>query len=1193
MPGNEPMPKPPPDKTLSSPSSTGSAGPRFEVQVVSACAVLMLAGGVAPCLDCGPINKITLQERKSGYRIDDFVVYAGVPTDTGNRRLLVQVKLGIKFTKADDDFRDTIIAAWRDFNDPSVFAPSRDAIAIVTGPLSATELDGVRTVLDLARTRASAADFFTDAERNNLYSAAVRDKLAAIHHHINTAAGIPPSDDHVFQFLRHLHVLGFDLDVRSGTSHALLRTIIGCFQTSNPVGIWARVLEEVAAFNPMAGTLTVENFADDIRAAFRPRVIETIPASLASTIPPTEKVDWNGSKYAAALVIANLLGGWNERSDADLKIIAALAPVTPTEWMRTMREVLHLPDSPLTHRDGVWTVKQRVNLWTSLASRLFGGTLETFRACSKAVLGEVDPKFELDEDKRFAAAIYGKVPAHSWAMRNGMAETLALLGSNTAELPNCGLAAGEATATVVVRELLEPADWQLWGSLDRLLPTLAEASPTAFLSAVEACFKKGPSPFDALFAQEGNGLSGGTYISGLLWALETLAWDESTLVRVSVILAMLAARDPGGSWGNRPANSLSTIFLPWFPQTRAPIEKRIVAVRAVVSERREVGWRLLKRLLPSHHSVSSGTNKPKWRNKLGDDDVPRPTTAEYWEQVTAYAKTAVDIARADSDKLADLIDSLDTLPGDAFSDVLAHLESEAVVALPDEKRLPLWTKLTALARKHRAYADAKWALPPDAVDKIEHAAATIAPKDPFVAHRVLFVENTWDLHDEPDDWQKSEELLAERQRNAVKEIFERGGLDAVIAFAKTVESPWKVGYALGEVESINVAAAVLPQQIDPTAPLWKSLAHGFVNALWQRGRWGWFDSLDMSDWTTEQIAQVLIYLPFEPQTWKRVDQRLAPNAAEYWARLPVGGLIRGDRDYVAFDALMKVNRPRAAVACLAGLVLDKQPIDPVRAVYALLAAVGSNERGADRDPYHTATVIKALQDEPSTDKNKLIAVEWAYLAWLENSQVTTAKTLSASLAESPDSFCEIIRRIFRSNAEKKNEDRPPLTEERRAVAENAYRLLENWDTVPGTQPDGSLSADALCDWIDKVQTSLTESGHLDIGLQKVGEVFLHALADPSGLYIHHAVAEVLNREDMAELRRGYELAIYNSRGAHFVDPTGAPERELAANYKEKADAVENAGYHRLAITLRSISDGYLREAEQNIARLRSEREMPD
>jgi hypothetical protein len=134
MPTDELTSAQPPDKALSNPASTGSAGPRFEVQVMSAFAVLMLAGGVAPCLECVPIKKIKLQERKSGYRIDDFVVHAADSNNTSDRKLLVQVKHGINFTESDDAFRETIIAAWRDFNDPLIFTRNKDAIAVATGP---------------------------------------------------------------------------------------------------------------------------------------------------------------------------------------------------------------------------------------------------------------------------------------------------------------------------------------------------------------------------------------------------------------------------------------------------------------------------------------------------------------------------------------------------------------------------------------------------------------------------------------------------------------------------------------------------------------------------------------------------------------------------------------------------------------------------------------------------------------------------------------------------------------------------------------------------------------------------------------------------------------------------------------------------------------------------------------------------
>jgi hypothetical protein len=227
-------------------------------------------------------------------------------------------------------------------------------------------------------------------------------------------------------------------------------------------------------------------------------------------------------------------------------------------------------------------------------------------------------------------------------------------------------------------------------------------------------------------------------------------------------------------------------------------------------------------------------------------------------------------------------------------------------------------------------------------------------------------------------------------------------------------------------------------------------------------------------------------------------------------------------------------------------------------------------------------VIQSLQQDQNADKSKLMSVEWAYMALLENSHEVSAKTLNAAIANDPQLFCEIIRTIFRSDREMESDQRPEPTEEQRAIARNAYRLLDSWRTVPGADATGSISAGSLASWIDMVKDSLKASGHLDVGLLKAGGVFVHSPADPGGLWMHRVIADVLNRDDMGELRKGYSTAVYNSRGTHWVDPTGAPEKQLAENYARRADEVENAGFHRLASTMRGLSATYHREYEARI-----------
>lgn len=165
----------------------------------------------------------------------------------------------------------------------------------------------------------------------------------------------------------------------------------------------------------------------------------------------------------------------------------------------------------------------------------------------------------------------------------------------------------------MIRELLTDADWVLWGSLNGLLPTMAEAAPGEFLDVVEKAMRMTLCPFDELFSQEGNGITGGNYLTGLLWALEGLAWDEKYLVRVFVALGELASHDPGGQWANRPSNSLATILLPWLPQTLASVEKRKVTVRTILNEWLGIAWNLIIQLLPGQHQTSSGSHKPSWR----------------------------------------------------------------------------------------------------------------------------------------------------------------------------------------------------------------------------------------------------------------------------------------------------------------------------------------------------------------------------------------------------------------------------------------------------------------------------------------------------------------------------------------------------------------------------------------------------
>lgn len=886
---------------------------------------------------------------------------------------------------------------------------------------------------------------------------------------------------------------------------------------------------------------------------------------------------WAEGTAAADLAIAAVLGSWTDESRADRAIVEGLSGKAYGEWIGMMREIALRPGTPLSQENGRWKFIPRYEGWYALGPTLFNEHLDKLLATVVPVLREKDPQFDLQPEERYLASVHGKVLAHSRLLRNGLAESLALLGSHPKALTSCSVGKAETTAMMAVRKILVDADWVQWASLDALLPLFAEAAPGEFLGAIEKGLSGDPCPFDELFRQEGKGVFGRTYLSGILWALETLAWDADHLIRVVTCLGELAARDPGGQWANRPGNSLTAILLPWLPQTCAPITKRVSAIRTLLAELPDVGWKLLLNLLPKYHSVSSGTRRPAWRTTIPDEWQEGVTKQEYWQQVSAYSELAISEAMKDVSRIAMLIDQVESLPPPAQGRFLDYLGSDAAKAIPDEDRLRLWTKLVELVAKHRKFPDAEWAMEPNQIEKLASIADQLEPRNSFYRHQRLFSESDFDLYVNTGSYEEQQKELDNRRQNAIAEVANSGGIDAVLAFAKAVQSPWRVGIAWGGTAAENADGAVLPGLLESENKSLEQLAGGYVWGRFRSRGWQWVDSVETSRWTAAHVGKFLSFLPFTQDTWRRSEELLGQDESAYWLKTPANPYEAEKGLELAINSLMQHGRPYAAIRCLHKIMCDKQPFNSSTAVRALLGAIGSAESHHSRYAYEVVEIIKELQAEPSTNLDDLLLVEWAYLQLLDRYSGASPKSLERQLAREPGFFCEVIRVVFRS----KNAGHPPEepSEKEKSMASNGYLLLSNWRIPPGLCEDGTYDGNALTTWLEAVKKECTETGHLEIAMTMVGHVLTHVPPDSDGLWLHCSACAVLNAKDAHDMRDGFSCALHNSRGAHTVDPTGKPERDFAARYRAQADAVDGAGYSRLAVTLRALADSYEHEAE--------------
>ena len=208
---------------------------------------------------------------------------------------------------------------------------------------------------------------------------------------------------------------------------------------------------------------------------------------------------------------------------------------------------------------------------------IFKDELEKFKKDVIQILSERNPKFDLSSDKRSMANIYNKTLTYSNLLRKSVAETLPIITANYKEFKKCTNTALNLSL-LVVRETLKKDNWEIWASLDELLPLLAEASPEEFLHQLEDKIRNNSSLIKHLFNENESYITTINYSTGLYWALELIAWEPRNLIETGMILSKLASFD------KEAIKHIANIILPWYPQTKSPIENRIILVKNILKQ---------------------------------------------------------------------------------------------------------------------------------------------------------------------------------------------------------------------------------------------------------------------------------------------------------------------------------------------------------------------------------------------------------------------------------------------------------------------------------------------------------------------------------------------------------------------------------------------------------------------------------
>ena len=867
----------------------------------------------------------------------------------------------------------------------------------------------------------------------------------------------------------------------------------------------------------------------------------------------------NDNDVARALIPLIFVGAWDSSAEADKEILGCLTNGPYEETERTIAKLQAMDEPPIWSIGHLRGVVSKVDALYAAHRALTKEDLENFLFAAEVVLSEQDPALELPEDQRWAANLYGKSRDHSSALRQGVCDTLVLLAVHGNALVGERLGIDlESRVGSVVHSLLTPSAASTWLSQKNNLPQYAEAAPDAFLGIIEADINSEDPQIAALFAPADTGIFGDCPRSGMLWALELLAWKPERLVRVTSILAKLCAWQVDDNWANKPMGTLKSIFRFWMPQTAASFDQRNRALERLTKKFPDVGWQVCVDQFNRGSTIGHPSNKPRWRTDANDTGEVT-TRGEAWQGQRRAIELALDCPAHDEHSLGDLVGRLEALSPDHRKRVWELVTAWNDTSPTDSQKAALRERIrrSALTRRSRRRGI------DDAERKCAREAyALLESQDAVTRNQWLFLsqwldESADELEDEELDYQKREERIARHRRDALQEVWAESGLDGIKELCRSGNASRVVGWHMAEIcagvqQAADFLQDVVIEQSDDLRDKCEQCVTGFLAKLDLQDRNAILAVL-LARFGSDEDARIrlLCCAPFDGSTWQHVEQLSGRLKRRYWEEVnPHWGPSDASAIATFVDELLKVDRPRAAFHAAH---MDWQLIDSPR-LMRLLTEVATN--GAEPsghyqfDGHYVSDALDTLEQRGDTSRDDLARLEFQFIEVLDHSE-HGIRNLEAQLSETPALFMQALALAYKRNdgGEDPAEWQLPNPDNHSAVAHACYVLLINASRIPGTQADGSIDLGKLKAWMEQVRSLAREYGRAEIGDDMIGRLLSHCSTGEDGVWPCEPVREAIDDVGSREIAIGMLVGIRNARGATWRGEGGAQERELAEQYR--------------------------------------------
>lgn len=914
----------------------------------------------------------------------------------------------------------------------------------------------------------------------------------------------------------------------------------------------------------------------------------TILRRRLSRIEAVKEPQWSGdAEIAKNLIPMTLVGAWHSKSNADCEIVSYLAGRPYQDTEEDIVCLLQAGDCPVWSLGEYRGVASKIEALFACKNYVTEKNLDDFFFLAEYVLSESDPALDLPGDRRWTAELYGKVRNHSSALRDGICETLVVLSVHGNNLFRERLGINiESRVSSLIRELLTPLTLDKLISHDRDLPHYAEAAPDEFLKLLEEDLQQSPPIVMGLLKPVESGLFSSPSRTGLLRALECLAWNRKHLGRVSLILAQLSRTVINDNWGNKPISSLYAIYRSWSPQTAAPLEDRMTALETLTKCFPDIGWKLCIAQLQTGSRIGLYSYRPRWRSDASGAGMPVPRGERY-----EFTRKALDLALAwpkhNQKTLGELAERLPKMPEEDQTTIWDLIDTWADSETDEKAKAGLRERIRALAFTRRGW---RHGVKNATKDRAHMTFEKLQPRDLVVRHTWLFAQpwvdpSSDEIEDESFDHTKREKKIRTLRTMAMKEIWMECGFEGVKALLSRSDAPATIGGSLGlNITTMNARTDFLRQCLSITGNLEKKVDGCIQDFLMSVGA-GALDSLLSAvceDMDTDRIVRLFRCAPFKQDTWRLLDQYGQEIQDRYWQGVVPQWNRYSETELIEIiDRLLEAQRPRAAFHTV---YWDWSQVETSRLKRLLHAVATVNDEPEDRyilDPHSLSEALDSLDGRTGVSPNEMAQLEFMFITALEDSKHGTPN-LERQIAESPAIFVQVLALAFKRNDDGQDppEWRIENSERHDDLAIAAYSLFDQIEHIPGTEPEGKVNAEELLDWISEARQLCAEHGRVELGDQKIGKLLSRAPAEEDDSWPCLPVCEAMERFASQQIGDGFKIGVFNGRGVYSrgIDEGGAQERNLAAKYRGWAQQ-RAFDYPYVSSVLEGIAANYDQEAK--------------